>query len=148
MIDPDIIHKINHSPKIAIVGNGGNLAIAQHAASDMTRHLDKFCFAPDAIHTTALGGDGNWQRKWISEYAIYADCIIAITTRNDSPIIRGLCDVGGKLPHKVVICPVKVPVFDTIVVEKDTYHEFECAALHTLYMIMEQCGAVLPRIAP
>ena len=40
--------------RIALNGNGGNLAIAQHMASDIYRHTGKFCFAPDSVNTTCL----------------------------------------------------------------------------------------------
>ena len=146
MIDPDLIKKISHSPKIAIVGNGGNLAIAQHGASDMTRHLNKHCFAPDAIHLTALGGDEGWHKRWIYEYGTFADCIIGITTRANSPIVEGLVNVGGLLPHKIVIAPMDIPELDTIVLNQKTYHEFEIQALSTIYKIIEECGAKLPSI--
>ena len=46
---------LKESNRIALIGTGGNLAIAQHMASDIYRHTNKFCFAPDAINTTALG---------------------------------------------------------------------------------------------
>ena len=38
------ITAIKKARTIAIIGNGGNLAICRHAASDMSRHLSKFCF--------------------------------------------------------------------------------------------------------
>ena len=76
--------------RIAIIGNGGNLAIARHVASDLGRHLDKFCFAPEAVHLTALGGDGPWHHEWVKHYAKHADLIIGITTRINSPIAEAL----------------------------------------------------------
>jgi hypothetical protein len=146
LIDDRIIKYISHAPRVAFIGNGGNLAIAQHGASDMTRHLNKHCFAPDSVHLTALGGDSNWHEKWINQYAIFSDCIIGITTRKDSPIIKGLRELGGILPNRVVIAPKKIRGIDTIVVNETTYHEFEIQALSTIYKIIEQCGAKLPSI--
>ena len=35
---------LKESNRIALIGNGGNLAIAQHMASDIYRHTNKFCF--------------------------------------------------------------------------------------------------------
>ena len=57
MITKEQLKTFDDAGKIALIGNGGNLAIAQHMASDIYRHTDKFCFAPDAINLTALGGD-------------------------------------------------------------------------------------------
>ena len=59
------VRKFKKAKKIAVIGNGGNLAIAQHAASDFQRHTNKHCFAPDAVHLTALGGDRSWHKNSI-----------------------------------------------------------------------------------
>lgn len=139
MIDERIIKEIMGSLQIAIIGNGGNLAIAQHAASDMTRHLGKRCFAPDGVHLTALGGDGGWHQEWIEKYACFADLIIGITTRVDSPIARGGCDI--------YVAPMQIPNVLTHVIPSEHYHEFECKALLSFYGMMEECGAHLPRIS-
>ena len=91
MISSTIIDAVKRSSSIAVIGNGGNLAIAKHAASDMSRHLNKFCFAPECIHMSALGGDERWHEKWIDQYASgAADLLIGITTRIDSPIAKAL----------------------------------------------------------
>ena len=71
--------------KIALIGNGGNLAIAQHMASDIYRHTDKFCFAPDSVNVSALGGDHDWKKPWIDYAEHAADLKIAITCRISSP---------------------------------------------------------------
>jgi phosphoheptose isomerase len=63
-----LVQKIKEANSVAIVGNGGNLAVASHAASDLTRYLGKFCFAPTAVHLTALGGDNPWHKEWILQY--------------------------------------------------------------------------------
>ena len=66
MLDVDLRHfpsKIYKAKTIALLGNGGNLAVAQHMASDIFRYTGKFCFAPDSVNTTALGGDGDWKKS-------------------------------------------------------------------------------------
>lgn len=140
MIDKRIADCITQANRIAIIGNGGNLAIASHGASDMTRHLGKHCFAPEAVHLTALGGDEGWHKKWIEEYACFADLIIGITTRVDSPIALAGIDIA--------IAPMDIPhATYTHVIKEETYHEFEVAALLSLYQMMEAAGAVLPKIS-
>lgn len=139
MIDKRIADCIKSAKRIAIIGNGGNLAIASHGASDMTRHLNKHCFAPEAVHLTALGGDEGWHKKWIEDYACFADLIIGITTRVDSPI--------AKCPLDIAIAPMDIPnATYTHIIKEKTYHEFEVAALLSLYHMMEACGAELPEI--
>ena len=142
MMNAEIINKIKKSERVAFIGNGGNLAIAQHGASDMCRHLNKHCFAPDSVHLTALGGDENWHEKWVVEYAKYADILIGITTRIDSPISKSL----QKFKSGIAISPVLIPNTLTHLVEEKTYHQFEVKALLAIYQMIEGCGGVLPKI--
>jgi len=142
MISSTIIDAVKRSSSIAVIGNGGNLAIAKHAASDMSRHLNKFCFAPECIHMSALGGDERWHEKWIDQYASgAADLLIGITTRIDSPIAKAL-----ENKHAVIFAPKRHMCVPTVVINKNTFHEFEVETLWQFYMLMEQCGAVLPSI--
>ena len=133
----------DNARKIALIGNGGNLAIAQHMASDIYRHTDKFCFAPEAIGLTALGGDHDWKEEWIDYAEHVADLIIAITCRIYSPMVKVL----EQTPTKVLlIAPKKHEFLDTIVIEATHYHTFECQALSTIYMLMEYNGVELPKL--
>jgi phosphoheptose isomerase len=66
---------LSQASKIALIGNGGNMAVAQHMASDIYRHTGKFCFAPDSINLTALGGDNDWKEPWIDYACQSADLI-------------------------------------------------------------------------
>jgi len=143
MIIPKIlIDKVKSASTIAVLGNGGNLAIAKHAASDMSRHLNKFCFAPECVHMSALGGDSRWHETWTKEYASMADLIIGITTRIDSPIAQAL----ESQENCFLIAPAEHSTIPTLVIDKETFHEFEVETLWQFYMLMEQCGAVLPKI--
>jgi len=133
----------DNARKIALIGNGGNLAIAQHMASDIYRHTDKFCFAPEAIGLTALGGDHDWKEEWIDYAEHVADLIIAITCRIYSPMVKVL----EQTPTKVLlIAPKKHEFLETIVIEATHYHTFECEALSTIYMLMEYNGVELPKL--
>ena len=129
--------------KIALIGNGGNLAIAQHMASDIYRHTDKFCFAPDSVNLTALGADKDWKDAWIDYAEHAADLIIAITCRISSPLVKVLEQTSTKV---LLIAPKKHEFLDTIVIDVDTYHKFECQALWTIYMLMEYNGVELPKL--
>ena len=129
--------------KIALIGNGGNLAIAQHMASDIYRHTDKFCFAPEAIGITALGGDHDWKEEWIDYAEHVADLFIAITCRINSPMVKVLEQITTKT---LLIAPKKHEFLDTIVIESTHYHTFECNALSTIYMLMEYNGVELPKL--
>ena len=142
MISSKIVKLIKHANSIAVIGNGGNLAIAKHAASDMSRHLGKFCFAPESVHMSALGGDAPWHGPWIQNYATNAQVLIGITTRINSPIAN---ELDGK-PNAILFAPKPHPNIETVVIPKTTFHEFEVETLWQFYMLMEACGAILPSI--
>ena len=129
--------------RIALIGNGGNLAIAQHMASDIYRHTGKFCFAPDSVNTTALGGDGDWKKEWL-DYAVKgADLIIGITCRVNSPMVSALERIGVPV---LLLAPEPHATLDTVVINSLYYHEFEINALSTIYMIMAAAGVDLPKL--
>jgi len=129
--------------KIALIGTGGNLAIAQHMASDIYRHTNKFCFAPDSVNLSALGGDHDWKKPWIDYAEHAADLIIAITCRTNSHLVKVLEQTSTKV---LLIAPKKHEFLDTIVIEEEYYHTFECKALWTIYMLMEYNGVELPKL--
>ena len=74
-----VVESIKCSKSIAIIGNGGNLAIAHHVSSDMNRYLGKFCFTPDAVHLSALSKDQPWHKPWVEYASNHADLILGIT---------------------------------------------------------------------
>ncbi len=153
MLDVDLRHfpsKIYKAKTIALLGNGGNLAVAQHMASDIFRYTGKFCFAPDSVNTTALGGDGDWKKSWVEEYAIHADLIIGITCRSNSGVTDALMNIKDEVVKDTtgvfLIAPVQHEKIDTLVIPARTYREFECNALWTLYMLLESLGVKLPNL--
>ena len=131
--------------RIALIGNGGNLAIAQHMASDIYRHTGKFCFAPDSVNTTALGGDGDWKKEWLDYAVTGADLIIGITCRKHSSTSNALMSMRHQC-DTLLFAPEQHEVLDTILVPAQTYHEFETNALWQLYVMMEHIGVVLPKL--
>lgn len=156
MISSNIIFQVKQAKTIAIIGNGGNMAVAEHAASDMSRYLQKFCFSPTAVHLTALGGDAGWHQKWVDYAALNADLIIGITTRLNSPISNALESLENT--NRFLIAPKEHPGIPTLVINKNschrldpksnslTFHEFEVEVLWQFYMIFSECGAVLKSI--
>ena len=147
MLEVDLRHfpsKLMKAGSVALIGNGGNLAIAQHMASDITRHTGKFCFAPDSVHTTAVAGDGDWKLSWM-QYAKHADLIIGITCRKHSGTSDALMDIRHQC-DTLLFAPEQHEVLDTVVIPAQTYHEFETNALWQIYVMMEHIGVVLPKL--
>ena len=141
LINEEIKSKFKNANRIALVGTGGNLAIAQHMASDIYRHTGKFCFAPDSVNLTALGGDGDWKESWLEYARKGADLIIAITCRVESPLTRQLVN-----DNVILLSPIYHETIPTIRIDSTYYHEFECRALYAIYMLMQQTGVPLPTL--
>ena len=147
MLDINLRHfpsKLHKARSVALLGNGGNLAVAQHMASDIFRHTGKFCFAPDSINTTALADNKDWKVPWM-QYAKHADLVIGITCRKDSGVSNAIMEVRHQC-DTLLIAPLHHDVLDTLVIPTKTYHEFECTALWTIYRIMENLGVILPEL--
>jgi len=147
MLEVDLRHfpsKLMKAGSVALIGNGGNLAIAQHMASDITRHTGKFCFAPDSVHTTAVGGDGDWKLSWM-QYAKHADLIIGLTCRKHSSTSAAVMDIRHQC-DTLLFAPEQHEVLDTVIIPARTYHEFETNALWQLYVMLEHIGVVLPKL--
>lgn len=152
-----LIESVKSAKSVAIIGNGGNLAIANHVGSDMNRYLGKFTFYPDAVHLTALSQDKPWHKPWIHYASQNADVIIGITTRVKSPIADALAELPDHYDC-FLFCPEKHPTVPTIVIDKDkcrridegkenlTFHEFEVEVLWQFYMLFHECGADLMTI--
>ncbi len=146
-LSTEALKLFSDAKRIALVGNGGNLAIAQHMASDIYRHTGKFCFAPDSINLTALGGDNDWKAEWIEYATKGADLIIGITCRVYSPLTSILKKHDNGVDTNVILlCPEKHDTLETIVIDATHYHQFEVKALSTLYEMMEQTGVILPEL--
>ena len=151
MITNEHVKLFSSASSIALIGNGGNLAIAQHMASDIYRHTDKFCFAPDSVGLTALGGDGDWKHEWIKYANKGADLIIGITCRINSPLTLELEKISITAPYGgstqiLLIAPSKHETIETIVIDATHYHEFEVKALSIIYELLEKSGVVLPEL--
>lgn len=152
MLDVDLKHfpsKLYKAKSVALFGNGGNLAVAQHMASDIFRHTGKFCFAPDSINTTALADKDDWKVPWM-QYAKHADLVIGITCRKHAGVSDALLSLRQERVQETVdtllICPEQHENLDTLVIPARSYHEFECNAMWSIYMLMEAIGVDLPNL--
>ena len=143
----DAPQKLKKANTVALFGNGGNLAVAQHMASDIFRHTGKFCYAPDSVNTTALANQSDWKVPWM-QYATHADLVIGISCRNYASVSEALLSVRDK-SDTILFAPVKHDALYTVVVPAKTYHEFECNVLWSIYMMMVEIGVdltVLPHL--
>jgi len=145
MLEVNLRHfpsKLMKAQSVALLGNGGNLAVAQHMASDIFRHTGKFCFAPDSINTTALADKSDWKVPWM-QYAKHADLVIGISCRKHAGVSDALMEVRHKC-DTLLFAPEQHETLDTCIIPAKTYHEFEANVLWQIYMMMENIGVELP----
>tara|TARA_Y100000590_G_scaffold323369_1_gene366453 strand:+ start:179128 stop:179673 length:546 start_codon:yes stop_codon:yes gene_type:complete len=90
----------NNAKFVFYIGNGGNLAVSSHAASDASRLTGKNVMAPeDSIALTALAGDVGFEklyRTWLEGKARNIspeDClVIGLSCSSASPSALGIMD--------------------------------------------------------
>ena len=144
----EFVENFRSASTVGYVAHGGNLAIADHAAIDATRHTEKMCYAPGSgIVTTSLFNEYNhlWQREWIAKTNL--DCYLIITCTGTSDSIHQAVD-WLQLSNKsyCVITARSQDWNNEVVLNLNTYHEFECAALASTYILLQQAGYECPQI--
>lgn len=143
------VQQFKQSRTVGYVAHGGNLAIADHAAIDATRHTEKMCSAPGSgVVATSLFNEfgDNWQREWIARTNLH--CYIVITATGSAASIHRAVDwlELNRIPH-IVLTARSQQWRHEAVIDVASYHEFECAALAVTYHILEQAGYTCPLIS-
>lgn len=154
-------HDFNKSKRIMIVGNGGNLAVADHAAIDVARLTNKAAFAPGSgilasslIHETS---HDQWVKNWVAismrgiENNLFSETLlIGISSSGISNNIKIALDfamtqgintslITGKSPEKKINS-------NTIVLDVNEYHTGEVLTLMLFYQLIHGAGFVCPNI--
>lgn len=132
---------------IGYIGHGGNLAIADHAAIDATRHTEKNCIAPGSgILVSSLFNDFNdeWQSVWVQK--TNCDLYIVITASGKSKSIQNTINYLEKNNIDYIVITGTHSFINEILLNLDSYHEFEVAALAFTYKILEKAGYNCPKI--
>jgi DNA-binding MurR/RpiR family transcriptional regulator len=134
---------------VGYVAHGGNLAICDHAAIDATRHTDKMCSAPGSgIVATSLFTDfkNHWQREWIARTNY--DAYVLITASGSSESITSAVNwLETQQKPYIIITGRSQNWSQEVVLNLESYHEFECAALASTYILLEQSGYTCPKIS-
>jgi hypothetical protein len=132
-----LVDRIKESNNIVFIGNGGNMAVANHLASDISRYLNKFTIVPDAIHLTAVGGDNHWVKPYLA-HTIKCnkniDLIVGITSRTTSPIYKAVRSLA--IPSSILLMTDSNHDSD-IVVPVSQLHVFETVCLLSLYSVIQ-----------
>jgi len=154
--------KFKKATNIFIFGNGGNLAVADHAAIDISRLTDKNAISPGSgITTTSIIGDKDaesWLETWIKYrsrgiepkncLAIGISCSTSGTSSN--AIVRALqyaCDHG--MAASLITAQPKPNLderIDMISQDVSLYHTAEILSLTLTYQLTHSAGFECPSV--
>lgn len=147
--------------RILIVGNGGNLAVADHAAIDISRLTDKSASAPGSgILASSLINDishDDWVRKWVdislrgqAEESLGKTMIIGISSGGNSKNICLALDYALEKGLKsALICASNPKIkgnYNIISLGLNEYHTGEVMTLLLFYQLIHGAGFICPSI--
>ena len=150
-----------NSQRIMIVGNGGNLAVADHAAIDVARLTNKSAFAPGSgilasslIHETS---HDEWVKNWVAismrgikEELFSETLIIGISSSGISKNIKKALDFAKDQNIKTALITGKSPSekirSNTIILDVNEYHTGEVLTLMFFYQLIHGAGFNCPNI--
>ena len=150
-----------NSKRVMIVGNGGNLAVADHAAIDVARLTNKAAFAPGSgilasslIHETS---HDEWVKNWVAismrgikEELFSETLLIGISSSGISKNIKKALDFARLQNIKSALITGKSPSEEiksnTIVLGVNEYHTGEVLTLMLFYQLIHGAGFTCPNI--
>ena len=154
-------NNFNKSKLIFLVGNGGNLAVSDHAAIDISRLTDKVAIAPGSgiIASSIINEKSheNWLEYWSSMYLkrlnIPPEDILIIgfsSSGNSTNVVRALKTFNEKGASSALITAVESPTsqdINTITLLVNEYHTSEVCFLLLTYALIEGAGFCCPEIS-
>ena len=149
----------NVSQNIFIFGNGGNYAIASHAAADCSRLLEKNVQSFDNMtYMTScandFGYDGAFTRylELLEKKNALNDCmIIGLTCSGNSPNICSVLEWANERSIKTAMITGQKSTklsndINEVILEVDHFHTGELLTLALFYEIIERSGVKCPTI--
>ena len=151
----------NISKRVFTVGNGGNLAVCDHGAIDISRLTDKSAKAPGSgILASSLINDANhdlWVKNWLSieirgfeESNCKKSIVIGISSSGYSKNICTALDYAVEKGIKAWLISAKKPKisgsFNVIELDVNEYHTSEVISLSLFYQLIHGAGFSCPTI--
>ena len=147
---------------ILIIGNGGNMSIADHAAVDISRLTDKNAICPgSAIVATSIISDYSfeiWLTKWIQQRLRYLDTSrvlvlgmsCSVTGSSSASLIRALVEAASAGCKCHMICAQekknKTSKINFINQNVIYYHTSEVISTMMFYQLIHAAGFECPSI--
>jgi len=152
------------SNRISIFGNGGNLAVADHAAVDTSRLTNKLGLCPGSgILASSLINDighDKWLEKWVEitsrglSYEILKNSLfIGISSSGMSENVIKALNFANKLGGtSFLLTANKIKTqqeinFNICDFDLDEYHSAEVITLLLTYQLIHSCGFICPPIS-
>lgn len=153
----DLQETFNSKSTIVIVGHGGNLAVSDHIAADVTRltNFNKKTLCPgSAILATSFINDSSfddWLVSWFKAQPIdYANTlIIGISSSGKSRDIQNLFNYANNIGIYTSLITAKsseIISSNQVVTKCKSYHGSELVALGLGYQLVHGFGCVCPKI--
>jgi D-sedoheptulose 7-phosphate isomerase len=153
-------NEFNDSNLIYIIGNGGNLAVADHAAIDISRISSKSAAAPGSgvLASSIINDSGHdeWLKTWLqytfkNKESFEKALIIGITTSSKSTNVFNALNWAKENGAKTAILAgqpnIALPEdINTVMLDVDHYHTAEVMTLLLFYQLIESSGASCPPI--
>ena len=150
----------NDSEIIFIIGNGGNLAVADHGSVDITRLSKKLAVAPGSgILATSIIGDNcidTWFTNWLNAHIEKLTPTIAtlyghrsISSGTASNILSCLQHASTSEMKTLMISGRNVvnEGINTVSIGTDYYHTGEVVSLLLFYQLIHGSGVECPSIS-
>ena len=148
---------------IFLIGNGGNMGVADHAAVDMSRLTDKNVLCPGSgITATSIIGDNSfdtWFKEWLSQRFRTIDpsdsLVIAFSCSTNSDSSKSILNalefsIECGIPAALIAAVPKEGLNDKILfVNQDViyYHTSEVLSLALTYQLIHSSGHQCPTIS-
>tara|TARA_B100000579_G_C22798250_1_gene838312 strand:- start:836 stop:1432 length:597 start_codon:yes stop_codon:yes gene_type:complete len=152
----------NQSEIIFIIGNGGNLAVADHGAVDITRLSDKLAIAPGSgILATSVIGDSSintWFLNWLKAHLKVMSkdkskhMVIGVSSSGTASNICGCLEHASQNNMKTLMISARnlenlSKDYNTVQLGTDYYHTGEVLSLMLFYQLITGSGASCPSIS-
>ena len=151
----------NNAKLIFLVGNGGNLAVSDHASIDISRLTDKVAMAPGSgiIASSIINEKSheNWLEYWSSMYLkrlnlpLNEILIIGFSSSGNSKnVVKALKSFHKKGASATLISAVESTSskeINTVTLSVNEYHTSEVCFLLLTYALIEGAGFCCPEIS-
>lgn len=160
----DLQNKFNEANDVYVLGHGGNLAVADHAAVDITRlsngTKNAMCPGSGVVATSLINDVGfdQWMVTWLSQRCCTKNktqqkksLVLGVSSSGKSTdVIKALqwADTQGMKTAMITSKPLKVKVPNLTVIElgAEFYHTAEVLTLLLTYELTHGSGNVCPSI--